>query len=117
MSGEREQGIYPAMIARRAVLDGVEPSEYVGRVIRDAIRLGNPLVTEGDQFVVMGIDAMDGSFYPAGSSLSRQEAIDYAIKRQGMEKLFDDGPEDRFSVYTIEGVAVPLTFKPNPAQS
>lgn len=116
MSEEREQGIYPVMIARRAVLDGVEPSEYVGRVIRDAIRLGNPLVTEGDQFVIMGIDAMDGSFYPAGSSLNRQEAIDYAIKRQGMEKLFGDGPEDIFSVYTMEGVAVPLTPKPNPAQ-
>lgn len=116
MTAEREQGIYPAIIARRALMDGVEPSEYVGRVINNAIRLGNPLITKGDKFVIMGMDAMDGSFYPAGSTLERQEAIDYAVKRQGMEKLFGDGPEDLFSVYTIEGVSVPLTSKNNLAQ-
>lgn len=112
MTEKGDIGYYPRDVVMTARQMGVTPDKVVALKIKSSIERGNPLVTPGDPFVVMGVDAWEGNFYPAGSFQTVEDAREYAIRRQDMEKLFDDGSEDFFSVYTSEGVAIPLT-KPN----
>lgn len=102
-------------ISTQALRDGITPNERVRRRIQEAIGYGNPLIDPGHSFVVMGMDGMDRSMFPCGSTIGIEEARELArlkIKEEPQYSFSSDGDDigvgSTFYVYTMDGIPVPL---------
>lgn len=114
MADPREDGRGMAGIARQAAEDAVHPNEYVRRVIQSALFRGSFFIKPDSKYVVMGIDGLDGQFFPCGSSRTLKD-----IRALAREKIESEphGPHTAsasFHIFTREGVPVSLVEEPKP---
>ncbi|MEK7451032.1 MAG: hypothetical protein AAB662_03805 [Patescibacteria group bacterium] len=95
-----------------AVIDGgkdqVAPNEYIKRIIQSAIRVRNPLIKDGDPFVVLGNDGLDRSWFPIVSFKTEKDALSHVKRKQDEEPEYSDGNDasTTFHVFTREGVHI-----------
>lgn len=95
-------------VATDAQKDEVAPDEHIRRIIQSAIQLQNPLIKDGDPFVVLGNDGLDGSWFPTGSFQTQEEAFVRVRQNQDEEHICSDGDEisTTFHAFTRDGAHV-----------
>ncbi|MEK9178753.1 MAG: hypothetical protein AAB801_03165 [Patescibacteria group bacterium] len=93
-----------------AARDGITRDERVRRRIQEAIGYGSPLIDPKDAFVVMGIDGMDYSMFPCGSTQDIESARELARQKIDEEPQYSSGPDiaTSFHIFTMGGALVPL---------
>lgn|GEM_PF-4008446 len=88
--------------------DEIAPDEHMERIIQSAIQLRNPFIKDGDPFVVLGNDGLDGSWFPTGSFQTQEEALVHVRKHQDEEYICSDGKgiSTTFHAFTRDGAHV-----------
>lgn len=88
--------------------DGINPGEYIRRVIQSAIQRKNPFINDKDPFVVLGNDGFDRSWFPTGSFKTKEEALLHVKQKRDEEHAYSDGDETSttFHAFTRDGVPV-----------
>ncbi|MDP2637994.1 MAG: hypothetical protein Q8P26_02955 [Candidatus Levybacteria bacterium] len=91
-------------VTMQAGTDGLNPEEYMKRVIRGAT-YPNSSIKDGDPFVVLGHDGFNRTWFPVSSFKTREEALLHLQKAQDGEHLYSDGggASSTFFAFTRDG--------------